>query len=103
MRAPFQLGPYAVRYRFTPVADLDATVHGEGADALRDDLLGRLAKGPVRWDFAIQGFLDPARTPMDDHRASAAYRSAMLFARESAEAASSLCLSSRGFIRGPIG
>jgi hypothetical protein len=67
-RAPFQLGEFAVRYRFAPPASLDATVRGSGADSLSQDLRARLANGPVSWSFELQGYLDPHSTPMHDHR-----------------------------------
>ena len=67
-RAPFQLGEFAVRYRFAPDGDVDPAVHGGGDDALAVDFKKRLAHGPVRWSFDVQGYLDSARTPMDDHR-----------------------------------
>jgi len=67
-RAPFQLGVFAVRYRFAPAAGVDPVLHGHGDDALLQDLLGRIRKEPVRWTLELQGFLDPVRTPMDDHR-----------------------------------
>lgn len=67
-RAPFQLGEFAVRYRFAPEPGVTAAVRGSGPDALPADLRARLADGPVRWYFELQGYLDRARTPMDDHR-----------------------------------
>lgn len=67
-RAPFQLGAFAVRYRFAPSGQVGATVRGAGADALAADLGQRLADGPLCWSFELQGYRDPASTPMDDHR-----------------------------------
>ncbi len=67
-RAPFQIGEFAVRYRFAADGDADPVVRGAGDDALSADLQERLARGPVRWTFELQGYLDPVRTPMDDHR-----------------------------------
>jgi len=67
-RAPFQLGPFAVRYRFAPPAGVDPLLRSRGGDALLQDLLGRIRQGPVRWTLELQGFLDPVKTPMDDHR-----------------------------------
>jgi hypothetical protein len=75
-RAPFQLGPFAVRYRFAPLGVADAAVRGTGPDALSVDLGRRLEEGPLRWSFELQGYRDPASTPMDDHRV--AWRSAWL-------------------------
>jgi hypothetical protein len=70
-RAPFQLGAFAVRYRFAPDGDVDPTLREARDDTgsqLADDLRRRLADGPVRWSFEVQGYLDPERTPLDDHR-----------------------------------
>jgi hypothetical protein len=67
-RAPFQLGPYAVRHRFAPMTPGDATLRADGDDALTGDLAERLRVGEVSWSFELQGFLDRERTPMDDHR-----------------------------------
>jgi hypothetical protein len=75
-RAPFQLGPFAVRYRFAPLGVADAAVRGTGPHALAVDLERRLEEGPLRWSFELQGYRDPGSTPMDDHRV--AWRSAWL-------------------------
>lgn len=79
-RAPFQLGPFAVRYRFAPLESStgngNGLVAGTGPNALADDFRARLANGPVRWSFDLQGYLDREQTPMDDHRVP--WRSAWL-------------------------
>ena len=67
-RAPFQLGEFAVRYRFAPSGDVDPVVRGAGEDSLSIDLRERLERGPVEWSFDVQGYLDSVRTPMEDHR-----------------------------------
>jgi hypothetical protein len=67
-RAPFQLGAYAVRYRLAAEGAQPPDLRASGHDALRDDLLLRLGESPVRWSLEMQGYLDQARTPMDDHR-----------------------------------
>jgi catalase len=67
-RAPFQLGNHAVRYRLAPPPGADPACHGSGRDALLRDLLLRLREGPIRWTLELQGYLDPRRTPMKDHR-----------------------------------
>jgi len=67
-RAPFQLGAHAVRYRFRPRGVSDMAPRASGDNALTHDLVQRLRTGVVAWDFQLQGFLDPVRTPMDDHR-----------------------------------
>lgn len=67
-RAPFALGPFAVRYRFVPPPGVDASLRSSGDDALGTDLAGRRRAGEVAWHVQVQGFLDAARTPLDDHR-----------------------------------
>ncbi|HJU65409.1 MAG TPA: hypothetical protein VJ596_07010 [Gemmatimonadaceae bacterium] len=67
-RAPFRLANFAVRYRFAAPVGVRETVQGSGGDALVADLRQRLREGPLRWSFDLQGYLDPQRTPMDDHR-----------------------------------
>jgi hypothetical protein len=67
-RSPFQLGEFAVRYRFAPTVAAGEAIREVGPDALAADLRERLARGPVRWSFEVQGYLDRERTPMDDHR-----------------------------------
>lgn len=66
-RAPFQLGDFAVRYRLRGVSS-DAEVRGTGDRCLTDDLAKRVEEAAVAWSLELQGFLDPARTPMDDYR-----------------------------------
>nr|HEX4318244.1 hypothetical protein [Kofleriaceae bacterium] len=61
---PIQCGPYAVRFRFAPAAG-DAALPA-GADAYGDDLVGRLARGPIRYDLALQFFESEDRTPIED-------------------------------------
>ena len=67
-RAPFQLGEYAVRYRFAGLGGVERAVRGVGEDSLSLDLKARLAEGPVVWSFDLQGYLDEARTPFAEHR-----------------------------------
>jgi hypothetical protein len=67
-RAPFALGPFAVRYRFAARHAAEAGLRAGGGAALTDDLAERLRSGDVAWDFQLQGFTDRERTPLDDHR-----------------------------------
>lgn len=73
-RAPFQLGAFAVRYRFAARPGVDPELRGrdrgtpDGDDALHADLRARLESGSVEWSFEVQGFVDAERTPLDDHR-----------------------------------
>lgn len=66
-RAPFQLGDFAVRYRIRGVAP-DSALRAAGDRCLTGDLSTRLREAECSWTLELQGFLDPARTPMDDHR-----------------------------------
>jgi hypothetical protein len=77
-RAPFVLGPFAVRYRFAPLPGVDSALRASGDDALGRDLAERRRAGEVAWLFQVQGFLDRGRTPLDDHRT--AWNSAWLTA-----------------------
>lgn len=65
-RAPFQLGPWAVRYRFR--GHPAEGVSGRGPDALGADLQSMLGEAAVEWHFELQGYIDSAATPIDDHR-----------------------------------
>ncbi|HZZ09671.1 MAG TPA: catalase [Paraburkholderia sp.] len=63
-----KLGDLAIKYSLQPD---DATVHGTDGDRhgdnyLRDDLLNRLGKGPLRWRLCVQRFIDEASTPVND-------------------------------------
>ncbi len=62
---PIQCGPYAVRFAFIPkTTDGDAVPSGR--DFYADELAARLREGPVRYDLALQFFVDEARTPIED-------------------------------------
>ncbi|MGQ0765472.1 MAG: hypothetical protein ACT4OZ_07385 [Gemmatimonadota bacterium] len=65
-RAPFQLGPWVVRYRFRGRPEGDVIL--QGADALSRDVQLKLEEAPVEWQFELQGFIDAIATPLDDHR-----------------------------------
>lgn len=67
-RAPFELGPFAVRYRFAPLPGVDPALRASGDEALSRDLAERRRAGEVAWHVQVQGFLDRERTPLDDHR-----------------------------------
>lgn len=61
--APIMCGPYAVKLRLTPA--------GEGAPAARrgdwaNDMIARLARHELRWDFQLQFFVDASTTPIED-------------------------------------
>lgn len=66
-RAPFAIGPYAVKFTLHPRAsDSDA----EGAVAtrvsLRDEFVRRLQRGEVRFALQVQHFVDERTTPIED-------------------------------------
>ncbi len=64
---PIKWGPYAVRYAFEPIAkDQAAAVMGTTDNYLGEELVARLAKGPVEYDFKVQFFVDEQRTPIED-------------------------------------
>jgi hypothetical protein len=67
-RAPFQLGDFAVRYRFAPLGGVPAALRGTGPEPLALDLQLRLEERSLTWSLDLQGYLDSERTPMDDHR-----------------------------------
>ncbi|MGE0785719.1 MAG: catalase [Sandaracinaceae bacterium] len=63
---PFAYGPYAVKAAILPAGEIDSAGRGRGPDQLADDLAARLADGPLEWDFAVQLFVDEAKTPIED-------------------------------------
>ena len=62
------LGTAAVKHSLHPHPNTPAGTqgNGNGDDYLRDDLLLRLAAGPVRWRLGLQAFVDETRTPVND-------------------------------------
>lgn len=62
------LGPAAIKYSLHPSDPVPPSIplRAHGADRLREDLLRRLAQGPVRWQLAAQLFVDEASTPVND-------------------------------------
>jgi hypothetical protein len=63
--APLRFGSFAAKLRFTP-RDARHSAPSGAADALRGELLTRLASGTVAWDVGAQLFVDEARTPIED-------------------------------------
>lgn len=64
-RSPYAFGDYAVKFQLTPSSSADANF--EPSDSyLRDDIVERLKKGPVVFDFQVQYFLDEGSTPIED-------------------------------------
>ncbi|MFO0747205.1 MAG: hypothetical protein U1F43_16300 [Myxococcota bacterium] len=67
---PLQIGGEAVKLALMPKLDgAGAGAAGaatSGPSALRDDLVDRLAKGPMTWTLMAQRFVDEATTPIED-------------------------------------
>lgn len=62
---PIQCGPHAVRYAFTPVEPAVREL-GAGANFYTDDLVARLAAGPLTYEMSLQFFVDEHTTPIED-------------------------------------
>ncbi len=64
---PIRWGEHAGRVSLTPVPPTDETLLGDGGpDALRGDLAARLRAGPIAYTLAVQLYVDPQRTPIED-------------------------------------
>lgn len=61
--APLACGPYAVRVRLLP-ARSEAKPKAE--ESWSNDFISHLAKGPLRFEFQLQFFIDEQRTPIED-------------------------------------
>jgi hypothetical protein len=63
-----QLGDAAIKYVLSPHDSSVAGTVGDrhADDYLREDIISRLANGPVRWKLDVQLFLDEERTPVND-------------------------------------
>ncbi len=63
-----KLGDAAFKYSLRPHPDTSASVEsdGNGPDYLRDELLSRLARGPVKWQLCVQLYVDEGNTPVND-------------------------------------
>lgn len=61
-RAPFALGPVAVKFMLDPTA---AAAGGASPD-LRAELASRLRSRDVTFDFKVQRYVDDAKTPIED-------------------------------------
>ncbi len=64
---PVKYGPYAVHYALFPQAPRAAGA-GKGASPhyLGEDLSARLREGPLSYDFKVQFYRDPVKTPIED-------------------------------------
>jgi hypothetical protein len=64
---PIRFGDYAVKYTAIPTAPAAAAVEpGDSSTRLADEMKARLAMGPVTFDFAVQFYCDPDKTPIED-------------------------------------
>ncbi|MDZ4833563.1 MAG: hypothetical protein SGJ27_07260 [Candidatus Melainabacteria bacterium] len=64
-RSAYAFGDLAVKFKFTPNSSFSNK--SEPSDSfLRDDLVIRLQKAPVVFDFQVQYFLNEAETPIED-------------------------------------
>lgn len=65
--SPVMVGEHAARYGLIP-RNADQPRHPRRRRGyLAADLRERLAAGPLRFDFALQFYTDPQRTPIEDH------------------------------------
>jgi hypothetical protein len=73
-----QLGDAAIKYSLHPHESSAAGTVGDrhGDDYLREDIISRLAKSPVKWRLCLQLFIDEERTPVRD--ASVAWQAALV-------------------------
>jgi len=65
-RAPFAIGPYAVKFKLQPVAPPAERVGRLGHDELRRDLIERLRREAVRYELQVQHYVDDRTTPIED-------------------------------------
>ena len=63
---PIRWGAYAAKYSFAPADSEAAAAAASGADYFAADLADRLARAPIVYDFAVQLYRDPERTPIED-------------------------------------
>jgi catalase len=63
-----QLGDYAIKYSLQPDTAVNPGTDADPkkSDYLRQDLLNRIAKKPVRYRLCVQFFSDERRTPVND-------------------------------------
>ncbi len=64
---PIQFGPYAVHYALRPNSLPEpGDCPGGNPDYLARDLAERLRRTPVSFDFQVQFYVDPVKTPIED-------------------------------------
>jgi hypothetical protein len=64
---PISLGPHAVKFRWASRQDKRPlpTPGASWLNYLREELRARLAQGELRYDFQVQFYVDPIKTPID--------------------------------------
>jgi hypothetical protein len=66
-RAPFAVGPYAVKFRLQPTApEGETSATPSGTDSLRDEMIERLKGGDVRFELQVLHYVDERVTPIED-------------------------------------
>ena len=63
---PVRWGDHAAKYSVIPRSPRSAGAPSRSPSYLADELIGRLAAGPVEFDFAVQLYCDAQRTPIED-------------------------------------
>jgi len=65
--AAIQFGPYAAHYTLKPHAvNVPDAQPGQTPNYLAEDLLARIKREPLVYDFAVQFFVDEIQTPIED-------------------------------------
>jgi hypothetical protein len=64
--APIRWGDYAAKVSAIPLSQPAQLPRSGSRDYLRDELVARLAREPIEYDFAVQLYVDPIRTPIED-------------------------------------
>ncbi|MBV9489538.1 MAG: catalase [Verrucomicrobia bacterium] len=65
-RAPFALGPYALKFALVPTEAARDQALPRSDNYLRRELVERLKSGPVTFDFKAQLWINNATTPLED-------------------------------------
>lgn len=65
-RAPFAIGPFAVKFTLVPTASSRGATLAAGDNYLRDDLTRRLKDDAVRFRLQAQRYVDDSTTPIED-------------------------------------
>ncbi|MBK8256412.1 MAG: catalase family protein [Polyangiaceae bacterium] len=63
---PIRYGAYAAHYRMVPKSPATGACRGEGENRLREDLAARLREDSLTYEFQIQLYVDPVKTPIED-------------------------------------